>query len=82
MIYLGKKKKLRELKKYKKELQLEYNSYNNTLSFLNSEISRVNKLESIGKEDIKYEIDIIKTKIRKVTKKMEKAKEELDGLEI
>lgn len=82
MIYLGKKKKLRELKKYKKELQLEYNSYNNTLSFLNSEISRVNKLESIGKEDIKYEIDIIKTKIRKVTKKMEKAKEELDSLEI
>lgn len=79
---MGKKKKLRELKKYKKELQLEYNSYNNTLSFLNSEISRVNKLESIGKEDIKYEIDIIKTKIRKVTKKMEKAKEELDGLEI
>lgn len=82
MIYLGKKKKLRELKKYKKELQLEYNSYNNTLSFLNSEISRVSNLKSIGKEDIKYEIDIIKTKIRKVTKKMEKAKEELDGLEI
>ena len=78
---MSRKKRLRILKKEIKKLQLEYNSYDNTLAFLNKELVRVDTLTSITKEDKKYEKDIIRTKIKKVTKKMEKVKEELDELE-
>lgn len=80
-IILSRKKRLRILKKEIKKLQLEYNSYDNTLAFLNKELVRVDALVSITKEDKKYEKNIIRTKIKKVTKKMERVKEELDELE-